>query len=128
MSASPDATAPVRLRRTAPVAAGPMVAPPALRQNLQLLPVAARFNYPYWLAGLAGLLLLVALSLLDLARWRQLFSLSRTDFGVALATLVATVTIRLEMATATCCRKVATSSRLNVSQSARTFSNPRASE
>ena len=53
----PTAPAQVRLRRTAPAlesAAGP----PALRQNLQPLPVAARFNYPYWLAGLAGLLLL----------------------------------------------------------------------
>jgi sulfate permease, SulP family len=41
---------------------------------------------------------LVALSLLDLARWRQLSDLSRSDFGVALATLVATVTLRLETA------------------------------
>ncbi|WP_019949061.1 hypothetical protein [Hymenobacter aerophilus] len=47
----------VRLRRTAPatVQSGEV---PALRQNLQLQPVAARFNYPYWLAGLAGVLLL----------------------------------------------------------------------
>ena len=50
------------------------------------------------MAALAALLLLVAAALLDTARWRQLFSLSRTEFGVALATLVATVTIRLEMA------------------------------
>ncbi len=50
------------------------------------------------MAALAALLMLVAVTLLDMARWRQLFSLSRTDFGVALATLVATVTIRLEMA------------------------------
>ncbi|MEO6320392.1 MAG: solute carrier family 23 protein, partial [Polaromonas sp.] len=50
------------------------------------------------MAALSALLLLVALTLLDFARWRQLFSLSRTDFGVALATMVATVTIRLEMA------------------------------
>ena len=50
------------------------------------------------MAALSALLLLVALSLLDFARWRQLFNLSRTDFGVALATMVATVTIRLEMA------------------------------
>ncbi|NVO30129.1 hypothetical protein [Hymenobacter lapidiphilus] len=47
----------VRLMRTAPVVAA-AAEPPALRQNLQLLPVAQRFNYPYWLAGLAGLLLL----------------------------------------------------------------------
>ncbi|WP_139255041.1 hypothetical protein [Hymenobacter psychrophilus] len=52
-------TAPVmlRLRRTAP-ATGLVAELPALRQNLQLLPVAQRFNYPYWLAGLAALLLL----------------------------------------------------------------------
>jgi SulP family sulfate permease len=43
-------------------------------------------------------LLLVALSLLDPARWRKLFTLSRTDLAVALATGVATVTIRLEIA------------------------------
>jgi sulfate permease, SulP family len=49
-------------------------------------------------AAVGALLLLVALSLLDLARWRQLFDLSRSDFGVALATLIATVTLRLETA------------------------------
>ena len=65
---------------------------------LGLVAVSAPVLAQIPMAALAGLLLLVALSLLDLARWRQLFSLSRTDFGVALATLVATVTIRLEMA------------------------------
>ncbi|MBC7647892.1 MAG: SulP family inorganic anion transporter [Vitreoscilla sp.] len=50
------------------------------------------------MAALAGLLLLVAFFLFDLARWREVFSLSRTEFAVALATLVATLTIRLEMA------------------------------
>ncbi len=50
------------------------------------------------MAALAALLLLVAVSLLDLTRWKQLFRLSRTEFGVALATLVATVSIRLEIA------------------------------
>jgi len=50
------------------------------------------------MAALAALLLLVAVSLLDLGRWRRLFVLSRTEFGVALATLVATVSIRLEIA------------------------------
>ena len=50
------------------------------------------------MAALAALLLVVAISLLDLSRWRQLLQLSRTEFGVALATLVATVTIRLELA------------------------------
>lgn len=50
------------------------------------------------MAAVSALLLLVALSLLDPARWRKLFTLSRTDLAVALATGVATVTIRLEIA------------------------------
>lgn len=50
------------------------------------------------MAALAGLLLLVSLFLFDAPRWRELFSLSRTEFAVALATLAATVTIRLEIA------------------------------
>ncbi len=50
------------------------------------------------MAALSALLLLVALSLLDFARWRQLSRLSRSDFSVALATLAATLTLRLEIA------------------------------
>ena len=50
------------------------------------------------MAALAALLLMVAASLFELPRWRKLFALSRTEFAVAAATLVATVTIRLEMA------------------------------
>ncbi len=50
------------------------------------------------MAALAALLMLVAITLLDIPRWRQLFNLSRTEFAVAFATMVATVTIRLEMA------------------------------
>lgn len=50
------------------------------------------------MAALAALLLLVAVSLLDAPRWRQLLRLDRTEFAVALATTIATVTIRLEMA------------------------------
>ncbi|MDB5891572.1 MAG: sulfate transporter [Polaromonas sp.] len=50
------------------------------------------------MAALAALLLLVAVALLDFARWRQLFDLSRSDFGVALATMAATLTLRLEVA------------------------------
>ena len=50
------------------------------------------------MAALAGLLVMVALALLDFARWRHLFAVSRTDFAVATATMVATVTIRLEIA------------------------------
>jgi len=65
---------------------------------LGLVAVSAPLLAQIPMAALSALLLLVALALLDLARWRQLFSLSRTDFGVALATMVATVTIRLEIA------------------------------
>ena len=65
---------------------------------LGLVAVSSQLLAHIPMAALSALLLLVALSLLDFARWRQLFNLSRTDFGVALATMVATVTIRLEMA------------------------------
>ena len=65
---------------------------------LALVAVSAPVLAQIPMAALAGLLVLVALALLDLKRWRQLFALSRTDFSVALTTLVATVTIRLEMA------------------------------
>jgi sulfate permease, SulP family len=50
------------------------------------------------MAAIAGLLLLVAWTLLDLPRWRRLYLLNRTEFGIAALTLVATVSIRLEMA------------------------------
>ena len=65
---------------------------------LALVAVSAPVLAQIPMAALAGLLVLVALALLDLKRWRQLFALSRTDFSVALTTLVATVTIRLEVA------------------------------
>jgi len=65
---------------------------------LALVAVSAPVLAQIPMAALAGLLVLVALALLDLKRWRQLVALSRTDFSVALATLVATVTIRLEVA------------------------------
>ena len=65
---------------------------------LALVAVSAPLLAEIPTAAVGALLLLVALSLLDLARWRQLFDLSRSDFGVALATMVATVTLRLETA------------------------------
>ena len=49
----------VRLRRTAPVLAPGASELPALRQNLALRPVEPLFNYPYWLAGVAGVGLLL---------------------------------------------------------------------
>ncbi|WP_345110646.1 hypothetical protein [Hymenobacter algoricola] len=55
---APEAT--IRLTRTAPEPTGGE--PPVLRQNTDLVPVKAEFNYPYWLAG-AGLLGLLALAL-----------------------------------------------------------------
>ena len=51
---------------------------------------------PY--AAIAGLLLLVAWSLFDLPRWRRLAAVSRTEFTVAALTLLATLTLRLEIA------------------------------
>ena len=65
---------------------------------LALVALSAQLLAQIPMAALSALLVLVAFTLLDLARWRQLFALSRNDFAVALATLTATVTIRLEMA------------------------------
>ncbi|SFU71384.1 sulfate permease, SulP family [Polaromonas sp. YR568] len=65
---------------------------------LALVAVSAPLLAQIPMAALAALLVLVAFALLDFARWRQLFTLSRSDFGVALATMMATVTIRLEIA------------------------------
>lgn len=48
--------------------------------------------------AIAGLLMLVAWSLLDLPSWKRLWTISRQDSAIAFATFVATVTIRLEMA------------------------------
>ena len=50
------------------------------------------------LAGIAGLLILTAWSLIDIGGWRRLWRASRYDVGVAAATAVATVAIRLEIA------------------------------
>ena len=50
------------------------------------------------LAGVAGLLMLVAWQLFDLPAWQRLWRQSRQDFGIAAATLLATLTVRLELA------------------------------
>jgi SulP family sulfate permease len=50
------------------------------------------------MAAVAGVLMLVAWSLLDVPQWRRLYHLSRLEFGIALATLAATLAIRLEFA------------------------------
>ncbi len=65
---------------------------------LALVAVSAPLLAQIPMAALAALLLVVAISLLDIPRWRQLLRLSRTEFFVALATMLATVTIRLEIA------------------------------
>ena len=65
---------------------------------LALVAVSSALLAKIPMAALAGLLLLVSVSLFDAPRWREVFTLSRTEFGVALATLIATLTIRLEMA------------------------------
>jgi SulP family sulfate permease len=49
-------------------------------------------------AAIAGLLLLVAVSLVDAAAWRRLFAVDRGEYGVAAATLVAVLTLRIETA------------------------------
>jgi len=60
-------------------AAGPVVA---------LLPMAA----------VGGLLLVIAVSLLNVDGWRRLYAASRTDFWVATTTAVAMLVVRVEMA------------------------------
>ena len=65
---------------------------------LALVAVSSTLLAKIPMAALAALLLLVAVFLFDAPRWREVFRLSRTEFAVALATLVATLTIRLEMA------------------------------
>ena len=65
---------------------------------LALVAVSSALLAKIPMAALAALLLLVSVFLFDVSRWRELARLSRTEFAVALATLVATLTIRLEMA------------------------------
>jgi SulP family sulfate permease len=50
------------------------------------------------MAAIAGLLLLVSWTLFDWASWVRLWRLSRTDFAIAAATFVTTISIRIEMA------------------------------
>jgi len=57
-------------------------------------PLLAQIPHP----AIAGLLLLIAWSLLDLPGWRRLWQASRNDFAIATATALATVSIRIEMA------------------------------
>jgi len=65
---------------------------------LALVSLSATLLAAIPMAAVSGLLLLVAWSLLDVPNWRRLWPLSRLEFGIALATLLATLAIRLEMA------------------------------
>ncbi len=66
----------VQLRRTAPALPAGATTPPALRQDLSPLPLEPAVNYPFWLAGLAGVLLLAAgVVALFGQRWRRRYSL-----------------------------------------------------
>jgi hypothetical protein len=69
-------TAQVQLQRTAPLLSGAAAGPPALHQDLGQLPLEPAFNYPFWLAGLVGLLL-VAMGGVALfgQRWRRRYQL-----------------------------------------------------
>ncbi len=51
---------------------------------------------PY--ASISGLLILVAWTLLDIGRWKWLIKVSRYEFAIGLVTLIATITLRLEVA------------------------------
>jgi hypothetical protein len=66
----------VQLRRTAPLLGSAAAGPPALRQDLGQLPLEPAFNYPFWLAGLAGVLLLaVGVAALFGQHWRRRYQL-----------------------------------------------------
>jgi len=65
---------------------------------LALVALSAALIAAIPMAAVSGLLLLVAWSLLDVPQWRRLLQLSQLEFGIALATLIATLAIRLELA------------------------------
>lgn len=50
------------------------------------------------MAGIAGLLILVAWSLLDVSRWRHLLRSHRKEFSISAVTVLATILLRLEIA------------------------------
>jgi len=65
---------------------------------LALVALSAALLATIPMAAVSGLLLLVAWSLLDVAQWRRMFELSRLEFGIALATLLATLAVPLDLA------------------------------
>jgi hypothetical protein len=50
----------ISLQRTAPPAFGPTNSPPALRQNLELVPLEPAFDYPFWVVLAVGALALAS--------------------------------------------------------------------
>jgi len=73
----------------------------AVASSLWLLLLVALLAEPLAMvprAAIAGLLLLVAWSLIDFDQWRQVRRIDRSELAVALSTLVATLTLRLESA------------------------------
>jgi sulfate permease, SulP family len=50
------------------------------------------------MAAIAGLLMLISWTLLDWPNWVRLWRSSRSDFAIAAATFIATISIRIEMA------------------------------
>lgn len=65
---------------------------------MALVAVSAPLLAAIPMTAISGLLLLVAWSLLDIGRWRRLLARHRTESAIALATMAATVTIRIETA------------------------------
>lgn len=68
---------------------------------LALLALAAPLLAWIPLAGVSALLLVVAWGLFDRAAWARLARLDRSELGIALATALATLVLRLEMAVLT---------------------------
>ncbi len=50
------------------------------------------------MAAIAGLLMLISWTLIDWPSWYKLWNSSRSDFAIAAATLIATISIKIEMA------------------------------
>ena len=66
----------VQLRRTAPTLLGKLTTAPTLRQDLHTLPLSPAFNYPFWVAGLVGLVVAgVGVTALFGRRWRRSYGL-----------------------------------------------------
>ena len=65
---------------------------------LLLIAVSAPLLALIPMPAIAGLLLVISWTLLDAPSWKKLWQYSRQDFAIAAVTLLATISIRLEMA------------------------------